>query len=119
MASDSIGNGRQDPRVSYHDPVQVSLIGHPEQVRYLLAEDLSLGGLKLLSAEPYPLHAHLLMDIETTTASEPIRVVGQVVWYARVDHQERYRMGVRLMAVDDVARERLRDLVAARVQVTE
>jgi Tfp pilus assembly protein PilZ len=116
MANDSIRNGRQDPRVSYRDPVQVSLIGHPEQVRYLLAEDLSVSGLMLFSAEPYPLHARLLMDIEPAAESEPIRLIGQVVWYARVDRQERYRMGVQLIEVDDVTKERLRELVAARAQ---
>lgn len=107
---------RQHLRVSYRDPVHCSLVGHPEQVRYLLAEDLSLGGLMLYSSEPYPLHSRLLMDIEPAAVSEPIRAIGEVVWVARADYQERYRLGVQLVELGEVAKERLRELVDIRGQ---
>lgn len=81
---------------------------------YLLAQDLSEGGLMLLSPQLFAVGARLLLEIEPEQVSEPIRCVGEVAWVARAGRQEGYRLGIQLVEISDVARERLRALVASR-----
>lgn len=102
---------RRHSRIVYREPVCVSAIGEPHRCWYLLAEDLSLGGLCLLSAEPHAVGSRLLLGLEPDTAMAPIRVMAEVRWMARVDFQERYRIGIQFEEPSDAARHDLRQLV--------
>ncbi|WP_200238924.1 PilZ domain-containing protein [Lamprobacter modestohalophilus] len=127
-ASDSPGaspgqrrDQRRHQRLSYRDPVQARLIGLPgamgaTQLWALLAHDLSETGSMLSSPELFPVHSRLLLVISPAEVSEPIRVVGRVIWVAREDLQERYQLGVHFEEASDLARVRLQQLVAKRAR---
>lgn len=102
---------RKHPRVVYRDPVYASAIGQPHNGWHLLAEDLSLGGLRLLSPEPFAVGARLLLCLEPDEVAEPIRAVALVRWVSRVEYQECYRHGVELIELGQCDRRRLQALV--------
>lgn len=105
---------RQQRRVQYLDPVQITLLGaFPPRVHALLAEDVSESGLAVNSPELFGVGANLLMELEVAMGTS-IRLTGQVVWVVRANHQERYRLGVHFDALSDHARSELRRLVATR-----
>ncbi|WP_170265692.1 PilZ domain-containing protein [Thiohalocapsa marina] len=105
---------RRYPRVNYRDPVCASAIGQPHHCWPLLAEDLSLGGLRLLSPEAFAVGTRLLLCLEPEITMEPIRAVAEVRWTARVDYQERYRLGLELVEMGEFERARLHSLVQAQ-----
>jgi hypothetical protein len=103
---------RQHPRVPYYESVYARSIQPPAFSRYLLAEDLSEGGMRLLSPDMCALGVRLVLDIEPDQVAEPIRVVGRVVWVERAAYQAYDRLGVELVDVCELQRLRLRALVA-------
>lgn len=111
---------RSSPRVTYRDPVQARLIGATHEPHFwaLLGHDLSETGLMLNSPELFPVHSRLLLSIDVAEVSAPIQVVGQVMWVAREDLQERYRLGIRFDEPSALARAQLRELVLKRDQPT-
>ena len=119
MPGNSIREQRLYARVTFQDPVRANPVLHPEHSWYLLAEDLSAGGLMLLAPEMFAVGLRLVLDIEPNQVSEPIHCVGQVVWAARAGHQEGYRLGIEFVDVGDATSERLRELVADRAQAGE
>ncbi len=74
---------------------------------------MSEGGLQLMSPELIVVGTRLLMDIKPGAISEPIHCIGEVMWVAQAGYQDHYRIGVQFVEVSEVARERLRELVAA------
>lgn len=111
---------RRSPRVTYRDPVQARLIGASREPFSwaLLGHDLSETGLMLTSPELFPVRSRLLLWIDVAEVSAPIQVVGQVMWVAREDLQERYRLGIRFDEPSALARAQLRELVLKRDQPT-
>ena len=103
---------RQHPRVPYYQSVYARSIQPPAFSRYLLAEDLSEGGMRLLSQEMCAIGLRLVLDIESEKVAEPIRVVGRVVWVERAAYQAYDRLGVELLELCEPQRLRLRALVA-------
>ncbi|MGB5833861.1 MAG: PilZ domain-containing protein [Thiohalocapsa sp.] len=101
-------------RVRYRDPVLVQPLGtHPAMHSfYLLADDLSEGGLRLLSPTVIPVDADLLLDIEVHRAKAPIRAVGRVLWVAKADSGDLWNTGVRFTELSDPDKTRLWELVA-------
>lgn len=108
-------NRRRHRRVLYRDPVQVTVVGSPDQHRrYLLAEDLSESGLALSSPDPFSISSRLLMELQVSDIACPIRLTGRVVWAAQIGYQERYRLGVEFEDISAEALDQLRELVRAR-----
>lgn len=107
---------RRRQRVIYRDPVQARLIGVPKTTQRwaLLGGDLSENGLMLKSPELFPVRSRLLLWIDVAEVGEPIRIVGRVIWVARDDRQERFRMGVQFETPSNLARAQLQQLVAKR-----
>jgi len=112
----SIREQRMYARVRFYESVRSNPVLRPDQSWYLLAEDLGEGGLMLLSPERFAVDLPLLMDIEPDQVSEPIHCIGRVVWAARADNQEGYRLGIEFLEMSDAARGRLRQLVADRTE---
>ena len=105
---------RQHPRVIYRDPVQVTLIGvvHGPHRHAVLAENLSEGGIAFNAPELFGCGTRLLMELEPQSVGPLIRLIGEVIWVKRIDHQERYRMGVRFDDYTDEVRRELQRLIA-------
>lgn len=115
--SASIREQRLYARVRFYESVRANPVLHPEHSWHLLAEDLSEGGLMLVSPEMFAVGLRLLMDIEPDQVSEPIHCIGRVVWAARADNQEAYRLGIEFLEMSDAARGRLRELITERSAV--
>jgi hypothetical protein len=109
---------RRHRRVRYRDPLQVIPIGGPydPHPRALLAEDVSESGLALTSPELFGVGSRLLMHLEPAIVTEPIRLVGRVIWVVQEGLQERYRLGVEFEDVSEHARVELLRLVQRRGQ---
>ena len=116
MPVHSIREQRLFARVRFYESVRTNPVLRPDQSWYLLAEDLSEGGLMLLSPEMFAVDLRLLLDIEPDQVSEPIHCVGRVAWASRADNQEGYRLGIEFLEMSDAARGRLRQLVADRAK---
>ena len=114
MTTESESDKRRYPRVSFLDPVQAVAIANPCRHWYLLAQDLSEGGLMLLAPEVLAVGERLLLGVEVDAVAEPIRAVGRVAWVAQAGCQDHYRVGIEFVEVDEVARQRLRELVGAK-----
>jgi hypothetical protein len=67
-----------------------------------------------LSSEGFAVGLRMLLDIESDQTSEPIHFIGRVVWIGRAGNQGRYRLGIEFLGMSELARERLRQLVADR-----
>jgi len=119
MTTDSVKDKRLHARVRFYESVRSNPIQRPDQSWYLLAENLSEGGLMLLSPEMFAVGLRLVLDIEPDQVSEPVHCIGRVVWAARAGRQEGYRLGIEFVEVGDAARERLRELVAVRAKADE
>lgn len=111
MTTRSDRDKRLHTRVFFSNPVQASSLVHSDRGWDLLSLDLSEGGVRLLSPEPFAVNARLLCELEGDSASEPIRVVGRVTRVEEVAYQERYDVGVEFIEMSDSTRERLRVLV--------
>ena len=117
MSFSQQSNRRRHKRAVYRDPVQVSMVGSPDQrPRALLAEDVSESGLALNSPEFFAIGCRLLMDLEVKEVAAPIRLIGRVVWVRQDGYQDRHRIGVEFEEVSALAREQLQELVDARLQ---
>jgi len=110
---------RLNVRVEYRDPVLVHPISAPysNRVFYMLAEDLSEGGLRLLSSEFIAIGTRLVLDIEVPN-SPSIHIVGEVSWMRQRGTADQWYLGLAYTELRDEARARLRALVAER-QSTE
>lgn len=117
MTADNSEEKRMHARVRFLDPVRANPVLHAQHSWYLLAQDLSEGGIQLLSPELFAVSTRLLLDIEHDAVSEPLRCVGRVAWTAQSGHQEHVNIGVEFVEVDEIARARLRHLIAAQFPV--
>jgi c-di-GMP-binding flagellar brake protein YcgR len=102
-------------RVQYQDPILVQPIGgrSANRVFYMLAEDLSEGGVKLLSPELMAVDTRLLLDISNSNPPA-IHIVGRVVWVRQHGADEHWDLGVTFVELDHGSRARLKTLVAER-----
>lgn len=68
----------------------------------------------LLSPEVFAVGLRMLLDIEPDQISELIHCIGRIVWIGQAAKQGRHRLGIELLEMSELARERLRQLVADR-----
>ena len=110
---------RRFARVPFGAPVRAEQIPQPVPNRccHLLSEDLSEGGLRLSSPDFFPVEQRVLLDVDTATMDDPIRVLGKVVWVEQVPYADQWRVGVEFSDVPTEARSRLRRIVV-RQQAT-
>jgi len=113
MTAGNSSEKRLHVRVRFLEPVRANPVVQPERSWYLLAQDMSEGGLQLKSPESIAVGTRLLMDIKPGAISEPIHCIGEVTWVAQANYQDHYRIGVQLVEVSENVRQRLRELVAA------
>ncbi|MEA3638882.1 MAG: PilZ domain-containing protein [Lamprobacter sp.] len=114
-SSGGLGDQRRHQRVIYSDPVQVRPIAAEASGLWaMIGQDLSETGVMLSSPELFPVHSRLLIWISVCEVSEPIAVVGRVIWVSREDIQERYQLGVEFEERSGLARAQLQQLVAQR-----
>lgn len=102
-------------RVQHQDPILVQPIGGASANRffYMLAEDLSEGGVKLLSPELMAVDTRLLLDI-SMPSPPAIHIVGRVAWVRQDGANAHWDLGVSFVELNHESRARLKTLVAAR-----
>jgi c-di-GMP-binding flagellar brake protein YcgR len=107
---------RQRVRVRFDASVCVQPILRPLpiNVRHLLSEDLSEGGMRLSSSEFFPVKSRVRVDLETARPATPIQVIGRVVWVEQLPEVDHWRVGVEFSDLSDGARSRLHEIVAQR-----
>jgi c-di-GMP-binding flagellar brake protein YcgR len=110
---------RRFGRVPFGGPVRAEQIPQPVPNRrwQLLSEDLSEGGLRLSSPDFLAVEQRVLLDVDTATTDDPIRIVGKVVWIAQVPYADQWQVGVYFSDVPQDMRSRLRR-IAVRQQAT-
>ena len=103
-------------RAEYCDPLAAEPIGGSTEPRAwaMLGGDLSEGGVQLSSPEMLAVNTRLLLSIEPEPWVEPIRAVGKVRWVSQTGSPSRWNIGVSFTELNDVAAQRLRELVASR-----
>jgi len=77
----------------------------------LLAEDVSVGGMRVSTSDIVPVGSRLLMSLDAEDAPVPIRAVGTVVWVAQAPYQDRWSVGVEFSELAEGDRMRLRSLI--------
>jgi Tfp pilus assembly protein PilZ len=104
-------------RVRFSEPVAAQPVsGLPTAHRNwsCLADNLSEGGVQLLSPELIAVDTGLLLSIEPGPWTEPIQALGHVAWVAQTRSPNRWTIGVSFTDLADGARRRLRSLIASR-----
>lgn len=57
--------------------------------------DISKGGIGIISKRKIPLDEKIAVEIDTAPNSEPILVMGKVVWVRKMTDEDRYRVGLK------------------------
>jgi len=114
MMHELSAENRQYPRTACDATVAAQRIPQhgPNNASWLLAEDISEGGMQLSSPECVPVGSRLLMSLEEDLASEPIRAIGTVVWVAQAPYQDRWSVGVEFSELAENDRMRLQRLAS-------
>jgi c-di-GMP-binding flagellar brake protein YcgR len=95
--------GRRFARVPFRRSVRFSM-PHRERVDSHMAQDLSQGGLRMLSSEFIPVHSLVNIQIQLKDREKVMDVQGQVVWVRYNPMTETYQMG--LQFADNAAFQR-------------
>ena len=114
MMHELSAENRQYARTACDATVAATLIPQhgPNNASWLLAEDISEGGMQLSSPDCVPVGSRLLMSLDEVLASEPIRAIGTVVWVAQAPYQDRWSVGVEFSELAENDRMRLQRLAS-------
>ena len=100
--------GRRFTRVPFKRAVRFSTPSSPRSDAHI-AQDLSQGGLRMLSSEFIPVHSLLSIQIQLKERERVMDVQGRVVWVRYNPMTETYQMGL----------EFVRDAAFQRAMISE
>jgi uncharacterized protein (TIGR02266 family) len=87
---------RTDPRYLRRIEVEIAA---GDQKRTATTRNISLGGLFLETAEPFPLQTRLQIRFSIPTQPEPIEVTGEVRWIEQGSSDQPAGMGIRFQGL--------------------
>ena len=96
-------DGRRFTRIPFKRPVRFSAF-NGERCDSHIAQDLSQGGLRMLSSEFIPVHSVVSVQIQLKDREKVMDVQGRVVWVRYNPMTETYQMGLEF--ADDAAFQR-------------
>jgi hypothetical protein len=96
-------DGRRFARVPFKRSVRFSTF-NSERSNAHIAQDLSQGGLRMLSSEFIPIHSIVSVQIQLKDREKVMDVQGRVVWVRYNPMTETYQMGLEFM--EDAAFQR-------------
>lgn len=106
---------RKHRRVPYNAPVSAEPASPLSLSRLpMLAEDLSVGGLRVSCSDFVPCRSRLLVTLYGNERKEVIRVFGTVVHVQQIDREKRWRIGLAFDELSSGARAQVRELVTDR-----
>ena len=86
--------------------ITCSLTGKDDSYEEIFTEDLSETGLQILLSERLALRQTIRLRLEFVYDSVPIMAAGRVVYVKA--HENRYRIGLEFMEMDDFQKQRLK-----------
>lgn len=104
-------NGRRFMRIPFKRAVRYSAL-NSERSDSHIAQDLSQGGLRMLSSEFIPVHSLVTIQIQLKDCTRVMDVQGRVVWVRYNPMTETYQMGLEF--TDDAAFQRA--MISAFIQ---
>lgn len=110
-------NRRRGLRADTDFSVKLKEIVHNRlpQIQNMLTRNVSETGLQLSSFNFYPVNTRLVMEASLSNKSEPVAVVGRVVWIEQLPYQERFKMGVEFSEMSEDARMQFQNTIQSFV----
>ncbi len=101
---ESLDDLRRDTRVATEHTITVSFVHQQESGRAYSnpcrSQDISVGGLKILTHFPVPLGSIIPMEIDLGEQWAVIEVKAEVKWCLEIDDAPTFYIGVKLIDVD-------------------
>ncbi|MFH1776387.1 MAG: PilZ domain-containing protein [Candidatus Omnitrophota bacterium] len=89
---------RRDRRVFLKLKLQYQ---HARRVCYTLTNDISAGGVKIMSDYFLPISTILTLQLSLDQAQEIVQATGEVVWIEKLPYSERYKIGVKFKEIGE------------------
>ncbi len=78
-----------------------SVLNNSEEIHNCRSQDISAGGLKIISHSPLALGSEMPMEIDLGSMWAVIEVKAQVKWCLEIDDAPTYYIGVKLIKIED------------------
>ena len=92
-------------------PLSLEALSAVPGLQEVTSHDISEGGMQVRSAQMVPIHARLLVELESSETSAWIQAVGSVAWISPAMSGEPWRLGIEFSDVGDLARAGIRHLL--------
>ena len=97
---------RSAPRVRAYHPVRLQKPNNPQVVE-TLTKDLSLGGIRCLSAAIFPVSSDVNVNLILSTGEESLSVKGRAVWFRMIPYSEQFDLGISFGMISPYNKRRL------------
>lgn len=97
---------RKEARVRTFRPVRLYRPAGPEVVE-TLTKDLSLEGLRCLSATVVPVSSEFMVELVCERGEEPITARGRAAWFRSIPDSEQFDVGITFFDLSPQTKRRL------------
>ena len=97
---------RNRARILAYRPVRLKAPRTP-RVTETLTKDLSIGGLRCISAEPYPVTTEMNLELMLSTGDGPLTLKGKLAWFRMIPHSDQFDLGFSFIDLPPETRRRL------------
>ncbi|RKY36006.1 MAG: hypothetical protein DRP78_04700 [Candidatus Omnitrophota bacterium] len=109
---DFMSDRRKFVRIHSDFPIEVKQLPLTHQsVHNSLSLNISEGGVRISLFYFYPVNSKVNLTLFTAKDDLPFKALGKVSWVERVPYQERYRLGVEFVDLNDTHRNQLRRII--------
>ena len=97
---------RASPRIRVYHPVRLHRPSTPQAVE-TLTKDLSVGGLRCISPELFPVSSELSIELVLSNGEEPFTVRGQTRWFRMIPNSDQFYVGISFLELSPQNKRRL------------
>lgn len=97
---------RANPRIRIYHPVRLHRPGVPQTVE-TLTKDLSVGGLRCISATLFPVSTDIQVELVLMNGEEPLTARGQTRWFRMIANSDQFDIGISLLDLSPQNKRRL------------
>lgn len=97
---------RNAPRFRAYRPVRLQKPNSPQVVE-TLTKNLSLGGIRCLSASIFPVSSDVSMDLMLSAGEASLSMKGRAVWVRTIPYSDQFELGISFGSIPPDGKRRL------------
>ena len=97
---------RHNARIRAYRPVRLQPPWAP-RLTETLTKDLSVGGLRCISSEPYPVTTEMNLELVLSTGNEALPMRGKLAWFCMIPHSDQFELGFTFLDLPPQTKRRL------------